>query len=94
VQIQPRRETPQSRPLIDVSQAFTPCQLCERKTAKLVETGEVLDLMITTVARDTTPKHLPRQMIQDLRENVLAFLPPEFFLHCSGKNADQNFLRL
>src|ERR1700756_720758 len=56
----------------DVSQAFTPCQLCERKTAKLVETGEVLDLMITTVARDTTPKHLPRQMIHHLRESVLA----------------------
>src|ERR1700730_1374973 len=39
----------------DVSQTFTPCQLCERKTAKLVEAGAVLDLMITTAARDTTP---------------------------------------
>jgi hypothetical protein len=28
--------------------------------------------MITTVTRDTTPKHMPRQMIHDLRENVLA----------------------
>jgi hypothetical protein len=56
----------------DVSQTSTPRQLCKRKTAKLVETGEVLDLMITTVARDTTPERMPRQMIHDLRENVLA----------------------
>jgi hypothetical protein len=44
--------------------------LCERKTAKLVETGEVLDLMITTVARDTTPKHMPRQMILGIKYQV------------------------
>ena len=55
----------------DVAQAFTPRQLRERKATKLVEAGEMFDLVIAIIAGNTTTERRQRQVIHKLRENVL-----------------------
>jgi len=60
-----------SQTRFNVAQALAPCQLREGQTAKLIEAGEMLHLVLAAIAGRATAKHMPRQMIHHLREYVL-----------------------
>jgi hypothetical protein len=55
----------------DVAQTFPPRQLCERKTAKLIEARETLDLALTVIAIHAATERRQRQMIHDLGKDEL-----------------------
>jgi len=61
---------PQAR--FDIAQTLPPRQLREGEAAELVETGEMLDLVIAAIPRHAPPKRRQRRMIHQLRENILA----------------------
>jgi hypothetical protein len=54
----------------DVAQALAPRELSKRQTAKLIMTGEALDVPVAIVTRDATAENVPGQMIHYLRKNV------------------------
>ena len=57
---------------LDISEAFPISKLCKGHAEKLVETGEVFDLVISTITVDTSVKGRKRHMFYDLRENQFA----------------------
>ena len=67
---------------LDVTQTFPPGQLCERKTAKLIEAGETLDLALTVIAIHAATERRQREMIHDLGKDILT-------LRHGGKPRDQ-----
>jgi hypothetical protein len=54
----------------DIAQTFAPRELTKRQAAELIMAGEVLDLPVAIVARDTPSENVPGQMIHHLRKNV------------------------
>jgi len=56
----------------DIAQAFAPGQLGKHQTDKLLPSGEVLDLVIATVALDAAAKLLWMDQIEQLGKDVLA----------------------
>jgi hypothetical protein len=62
---------PEPSPTFLHSSALAPCELSERQAAELITAGEVFDLPVAIVTRDTTPENVPRQMVHHLRKYVL-----------------------
>ena len=57
-----------------ITQALSPCELRERHAQILVETGEMLDLVLAIVTSDATSKGRQRQVLHDLSENEFALV--------------------
>ncbi len=57
---------------LDVSQRFAPSQLRERHGKKLIEAGEVLNLVLATMRGHATAKRAQRQVRHELSEDELA----------------------
>ena len=56
----------------DIAKTFPIGQLRKRQTQKLLETREAFDLVLATIAGDTTTKRCQRQVLGQLGENQLA----------------------
>jgi hypothetical protein len=54
---------------LDISEAFSICQLSESHTKKLVATCEAFDLVVASVPADTAMKTMHWQMVDELTEN-------------------------
>ncbi len=61
---------------LDVSQALAISQLCKRHREKLVPTGEALDLVVSVVSLDTTPKFVNWGEVDQLRKNRFPAVHP------------------
>jgi hypothetical protein len=58
----------------DVAQRFAISQLSKHHCQKLIQTGEILDLVFGPMSHDTAPKCTQRQMGHDLRKHELALV--------------------
>jgi hypothetical protein len=59
---------------LNITQAFTVCQLSESHTEKLIIACKRADAVITTITIDTVTKFILWKEVDDLRENSLALV--------------------
>jgi hypothetical protein len=70
--VQPARLRPQID--LDVAQRLPLGQLCKGHDEELIQTGEVLDLVLASVVGHTTPKRSQWQIEHELRKIELALV--------------------
>jgi len=61
-----------------IAQAFPVSQLSKRQAQKLLETGEILDLVLARIKRHTPAKCGQRQMLGQLCKNQLAYTHKQY----------------